>query len=67
MTTFSIKSFFLFFFFKFWCAVQLEGSQKFIIYEAEPVFGIDFTILFREVSIEEAKREEFRRINREVQ
>lgn len=47
--------------------MQLEGSQKFIIYEAEPIFGIDFTILFREVSTEEAKREEFQRINREVQ
>lgn len=45
----------------------IESSQKFIIPEAEPVFGVGFTIVFRQVSTEETKREEFQTINREAQ
>lgn len=47
---------------EFPCAVQIGSSQKSITSEAEQVFAIDRTIVFREVSAEETRLEELHRI-----
>lgn len=52
---------------EFLSAVQIGSSQKSITSEAEQVFAIDRTIVFREVSAEETRLEELQRINREAQ